>query len=54
MDWIEQLTGLDPDHGNGSLELTIFLAVLAVVLIVGLSVWSRRYVGRRHTRPTGL
>jgi len=41
MDWIEQLTGLDPDKGTGSLEVLIATAI--VVVIVGL-------VARRRAR----
>jgi hypothetical protein len=31
MDWIEHLFRVSPDHGNGTLELAIYLVVLAVV-----------------------
>jgi hypothetical protein len=36
-DWIESLTGLDPDGGSGSAEwvVTLLLAVAAVALAVG-------------------
>jgi hypothetical protein len=44
-DWIEALTGVDPDHHNGSVELLIVaaLAVTSVTLVMtaGLE-WNRR------------
>jgi hypothetical protein len=41
VDWIERLTGLDPDGGNGTLELLIMLLPTLAVLA-----WSVR--GRAH------
>ena len=33
MDWFEQLFGFAPDNGDGSLELLIFLAIAAAVIL---------------------
>ena len=34
MDFFEQWLHIDPDHGNGSLEALVIVALIAVVLIV--------------------
>ena len=33
MDWIERLFGVAPDNGDGSLELLIFIALVAIVAV---------------------
>jgi hypothetical protein len=42
-DWIEALTGWDPDHHNGSFEWLIVAAPLAVAVAMGA-------VSRRHCK----
>lgn len=43
-DWIEALTGLDPDAGSGAAEL-----VVSAVLLLG-SVWAATLARRDHRR----
>jgi hypothetical protein len=42
-DWIEMLTGLDPDQHSGSVEWLLVAALLAIAVAMGL-------VARRHWR----
>jgi hypothetical protein len=42
-DWIEALTGWDPDQHNGSVEWIVVVGLLAVAITMGL-------VARRHWR----
>ena len=55
MDWIEQLFGVSPDNGDGSLEMVIALAVTVAVAIVilALSPTTRRAVFRRVSKLLG-
>lgn len=46
MDWIEQLFGVAPDHGNGTLEALIAAAAVCLVTVVLL----RGYLGLRRSR----
>jgi LPXTG-motif cell wall-anchored protein len=47
VDWIEQVFGIDPDFGSGSLEMLIAGAV--VLTVVGLVFWRRRASRRDAT-----
>jgi hypothetical protein len=40
-DWIEALTGQDPDHHNGSAEWIVVVGLLAVAVAMG-------FAARRH------
>ena len=49
-EWIEAIFGVDPDHGNSSLEW----AVVVVLLVAAVALWARaREVRRRGLVPGG-
>ena len=41
-DWIEGVFRVDPDHGNGSVELAVVVVLLAVSLVGFASAWALR------------
>jgi hypothetical protein len=45
-DWIEAVFGVDPDHGDGSVELLVVLVLLLVTLGLGIAArleWHRAW-----------
>jgi hypothetical protein len=46
-EWIEALTGLDPDAGSGAVELLVSAALLAVAVVLAL-------LARRDRRKLAL
>jgi hypothetical protein len=46
MDWIEQLFGVAPDHGNGTLEAFVSAAAVGLVTVLLL----RGYLALRRSR----
>ncbi|MCC6717911.1 MAG: hypothetical protein IT555_08505 [Acetobacteraceae bacterium] len=44
MDFIEQLFGISPDGGDGSLEV---LWIVAMIAVAGVFVWRRRAVRQK-------
>jgi undecaprenyl pyrophosphate phosphatase UppP len=50
-DWIEAITGFDPDHHNGSFEWLIVASLFAACLLVGLAAraeWRRSMLLTEH------
>jgi hypothetical protein len=50
-DWIEEVFGVDPDGGNGSLEWVLVVALLVAAILLGGA--ARREWRRLHTLPSG-
>lgn len=50
MDWIERLWHIDPDHGSGTLEVALLLAValLALLAVRGARRAARSRSPRSH------
>lgn len=38
-DWIEALTGINPDHGNGSFEWMLVIGLAVVSVVLSLLAW---------------
>jgi hypothetical protein len=47
MDFIERLTGLSPDGGDGSMETLFFIAIVACALLLLRPLASKLYSRRR-------
>jgi len=45
MDFIERLLGFAPDHGNGSLEAIILIAVVIVIFGVWIGYFHKHHAG---------
>jgi hypothetical protein len=41
-DWIEALTGFDPDRGSGAVEVTVVLVLAGFALLAGRSAYRLR------------
>ncbi|MDQ1683747.1 MAG: hypothetical protein QOC82_484 [Frankiaceae bacterium] len=41
-DWIELLTGIDPDHHNGSIELFVVVALFTIAASLGADIYRLR------------
>jgi len=52
MDFIEQIFGISPDNGDGSFEMILVVAVLAVA--AAIYAWRRRRVQSRPVKRRDL
>jgi hypothetical protein len=55
-DWIEALTGQDPDHHNGSAEWLVVTGLLAVAITAGLASyrdWRLLTASPQHVGASG-
>jgi hypothetical protein len=52
-DWIEALTGWDPDHHNGSLEWLIVAVLLAVSAFLGAAAFRHRRLRAAVSETSG-
>ena len=55
-DWIEALTGQDPDHHNGSVEWLVVAGLLAVAVTAGLTArrrWRLLTASPQHVAASG-
>jgi hypothetical protein len=45
-EWIEFVFGVDPDNGNGAVEIAVVVLLAAVGLLLGRRSWVRARAGR--------
>jgi hypothetical protein len=50
-DWIEALTGFDPDRGSGAVEVTVVLVLAGFALLAGCSTYRIRMQARAGAGP---
>jgi hypothetical protein len=52
-DWIEEISGIDPDRGDGSLEWLLVVVLAVVSAGLWAATWWRHRRWRRTTTPAG-